>query len=100
MIPDKIVFGMSDLRTKECILREMDLDLAKAMEIYRVAKAICTQIQIQSMCKMLLEVNELHREITTIIIIIIIIQLCFFELTAPLSISHQIVILTIISAQH
>ena len=50
MIRDKIVFGMSDLRIKERLLREKDLDLAKAVDICRAAEASRTQIQ--SMCKM------------------------------------------------
>jgi len=61
MIRDKIVFGMSDLRIKERLLREKGLDFAKAVDICRAAEASHTQIQ--SMCKMPLEVNELRGKV-------------------------------------
>ena len=58
MVQDHITFAMWDLRLKERLLRENDLDLPKAVDICRAAEA--SRAQLKTMTKTPLEVNEMH----------------------------------------
>jgi hypothetical protein len=49
LMADKIVFGVRDVRVRERLLREKDLDLKKACDIARAAEA--SQAQIRNMTK-------------------------------------------------
>ena len=58
LIRDKIVFGVQDNRTKERMLREVDLDLKKAMEVCRAAEA--TKVQMREMTQKQEDVGNVH----------------------------------------
>ena len=48
MIRDKIVFGVTDSRIKERLLREPDLTLVKCWDICHAAESTCTQFKVMS----------------------------------------------------
>ena len=58
MFQDHIVFAMSDLRLKERLIHEKELDLTKAVDICRAAET--SHAQLKTMTKTPLEVNEMR----------------------------------------
>ena len=49
MIRDKVVFGVCDDRTKERLIRELDLTINKALCVYRTAETSKQHIEAQAL---------------------------------------------------
>ena len=61
MIRDKIVFGVTDSRIKERLLREPDLTLVKCLDICHAAKSTHTQLKVISSGDQYVQVSDVRK---------------------------------------